>query len=178
MKYEIYLLVFAILALADGSSQAGDSAAAQPVHVSHSFSFTVAAPLVEVAPLFGAERERVWAEGWDPQFVYPRPAQDQAGAVFTIHRGGHSATWVSTIHEPEKGRFQYVYFIPGVLVTLIDIHLVSPSASQTQARVTYERTALSPEYNDHVSQMGEADATSGPHWQQAIERYLSQRRKH
>jgi hypothetical protein len=112
------------------------------------------------------------AEGWDPQFLYPQPPQDKAGVVFTVAHGGHTSTWITTVFEPEKGRIQHVYFIPGAMVTLIDIRLTPVGIADTRVHVTYERTALAPEMNDHVQRMGNSDRQSGDHWQLAIENYL------
>jgi len=151
--------------------------AAQPLHVRNTFDFTVHAPQNAVAPLFGAHVERKWAEGWDPQFVYPQPAEDKAGEVFTVNHGAHSSTWVNTALDFEKGHIQYVYVIPDAMAVLIDIRLTSTGKSETHASVTYERTALSPDLNDHVRKQGESDAKSGPHWQQAIEGYLAAQNK-
>lgn len=165
----------AILAAALSSkSQTGPEPA---VHVSSSFQFTVDAPRSVVAPLFGAERERVWAEGWDPHFIHPHPPVDQAGAVFTIEHEAHTATWITTVFEPEKGRIQHVYFIPQAMTTLIDIHLEQLNSAKTNVQVIYERTALAPEANEHVRRMSEHDAKSGPEWQKAIQGYLQKSRK-
>lgn len=147
-------------------------ASAENLHVKNTFDFTIAAPQSTVAPLFGAQRERVWAEGWNPQFVYPQPPEDTAGGVFTIQHGGHTATWITTIFEPENGHIQHVYFIPDAMAVLIDIRFQAIASAKTRVRVTYERTALSPELNDHVRQLGEQDAKSGPHWEKAISDYL------
>lgn len=152
--------------------------AAQPLHVRNSFDFTVNAPQSVVAPLFGAHRERAWAEGWDPQFVYPQPADDKPGEIFIINHGGHSSTWVNTALDLEKGHIQYAYVIPGAMAVLIDICLAATGTSATHVAVTYERTALAPELNDHVRQQGETDAKSAPHWQKAIEDYLKNQAKH
>ncbi len=146
----------------------------QPLHVRNGFEFTVNAPQSVVAPLFGAHRERLWAEGWDPQFIYPQPApvEDKAGEVFTIQHGSHTSTWINTALDFENGHIQYTYVIPDAMAVLIDIRLAASGPSATHVAVTYERTALSPALNDHVRQQGEADAKSAPHWQKAIEDYL------
>jgi len=60
------------------------------------------------------------------------------------------------------------------MVTLIDIRLTPAGAADTRVQVTYERTALAPEMNDHVQQMGNSDRQSANHWQAAIENYLQQ----
>jgi hypothetical protein len=176
MKMGYFLAVFGLAIAARGAAQdpKAPATSAALTHVSNSFEFTVHAPKDVVAPLFGAHLERSWADGWDPQFVYPDPPQDKTGAVFTVNHGGHTSTWITNIFDPAKGHVQYAYFIPGAMVTMIDIR-VAPSASNTatHVQVTYERTALAAEANDHVRQLGESDRQSGRHWQTAIENYLT-----
>jgi len=143
-------------------------------HVRNEFEFTVHAPYAKAAPLFGADAERAWAgKDWNPRFLFPASAPfDVPGAVFTIEHGGHHATWVCTIFDLKAGRVQYVYTIGGAVATLIDIRLFAPDSKSTQVQVVYERTALKPEANDHVKEMGESDRDSGKEWQEAIDRYL------
>jgi hypothetical protein len=91
---------------AQTSSGAGD-----PVplaHVRNSFTLTVHAPYKIAAPLFGPNGERVWAgDDWDPQFIYPQPAEDRGGAVFTVKHGLHQSVWVNTLFDAEARHFQY-----------------------------------------------------------------------
>ncbi len=142
-------------------------------HVSNSFRFTVHAPLGRIAPLFGPEAERSWAgQHWDPEFLYPQPAEDIQGAVFTIQHGLHKAIWINTLFDLAAGRMQYVYVIPGVLATTVDVRLTPVDASATTVDVTYVRTALQADSNDNVHAMGEHDSKSGPEWQQGIEAWL------
>jgi hypothetical protein len=137
------------------------------------FEFTVHAPYEVAAPLFGPEGERVWAsDSWNPGFVYPQPARDVEGAVFQVSHGHHRSTWVNTAFDLERGHIQYVYVIPEMMVTVIDLHLSKPSAETTDVRVAYERTALSTDMNEHVRQFGEADQKNGKAWGDDIERYL------
>jgi hypothetical protein len=145
-----------------------------PVHVNNTFQFAVHASMSRAAPLFGPEGERCWAgPHWNPQFLYPQPAKDIEGAVFTVQHGPHTAVWVTTLFDPQAGRMQYVAFVPGVLVPLVDVRLTVLDPSNTSVEVTYARTALSPEANDNVQAMGQSDRESGPHWQQAIESCLA-----
>jgi len=147
------------------------------VHVRNEFEFTVHAPYKVGAPLFGANAERVWAGAeWDPHFAYPQPARDIPGAVFGIdHAKGHSATWINTAFDLDAGHVQYVYVIPGALVTLIDIHIAPRDADATDVRVAYERTSLAPDANDHVRHLGDSDRRSGPEWGDAINAYFAKR---
>ena len=144
-------------------------------HVRTEFAFNIRAPYSIAAPLFGPEGERAWADGWDPHFLYPQPAQDIQGAIFQVSQGHRTSTWVNTVFNLEQGHIQYIYVIPEIMVTSIDIHFSKPSAETTGVRVAYERTALSSEANEHVRQFGEDDQNSGKVWGDDIERYLAAR---
>lgn len=143
-------------------------------HVRNEFEFTVQAPYAVTAPLFGPEGERAWGgKDWDPHFIYPQPAQDIQGAVFTVHHGNHSSYWVNTLFDKEAKHFQYAYFIPDALVTLIDVRFTEVGAASTKVSVAYERTALSPEANDHVRELGNSDKDNGKEWGTAVNSYLA-----
>ena len=80
---------FALLVLLYHRHHRGAAVNGPVVHVRNEFAFTAHAPYEVVAPLFGAEGERAWSGGhWDPHFLYPKPAEDIQGAVFTIRHGG------------------------------------------------------------------------------------------
>jgi hypothetical protein len=152
---------------------------ASPAHVRNSFQFVVAAPLGRAAGLFGPEGERCWAgPHWKPEFLHPQPAQDIEGAVFTVQHGPHKSVWVNTIFDLAGGRMQYVSFIPDTLVSTIDVHLTTLTASTTKVEVTYVRTALEAAANEDVVAMGKSDAGNGPEWQKAIEDCLAAEQKH
>jgi meiotically up-regulated gene 157 (Mug157) protein len=104
--------------------------------------------------------------------VYPQPARDVEGAVFRVSHGHHHSIWVNTAFDLEHGHIQYVYMIPEMVVTVIDLNLSKPSAESTHVRVAYERTALNTDVNEHVREFGEADRKNGKVWGEDIERYL------
>jgi hypothetical protein len=141
------------------------------VHTEEKFVFAVNAPMEQVAPLLGAERERAWAPGWDPQFVHPLPAADVPGMVFVVAHSHRKSVWVNTEFDAKKGRIQYVYVIPDALVTLITLQL-TPEGNKTRVEVEYERTALSAEADAHVRHLAEGDRTSGPEWEKQVNGYL------
>ena len=144
-------------------------------HTEATFHFTAAAPMAEVAPLFGAEREKLWSPDWDPRFVYPAAAADQAGMVFTVRHGDSDAVWVNTQLDLARGVVQYVYVIPDALTTLITLHL-RPDGARTRVEVTYARTALNPYANPRVQRLADGDRKAGPEWERQINDYLRKRR--
>ena len=146
------------------------------MHARSEFTFTVQGPMAEAFPLFGPEGERAWAgPEWDPQFVYPIPAKDVEGAVFHVHHGHHSATWVNTAFDAQGGHAAYVYVIEGKMATRIDVQLTPVDAATTSVRVMYERTALDPSVKPDIAEMAQSDPKMGAEWEQAIGEYLKSR---
>jgi hypothetical protein len=144
------------------------------MHVETTFKIVVNAPYAETAKLFGPEGERAWAgKHWDPSFIYPVEARDEQGAVFTIKHGPLNAVWVVARHDVDAPHFQYVCFIPDLMVTTIDVRFQSLDPKTTQVTVTYARTAISPDGEAHVKAMSEGDRTAGKDWQESIDKYLA-----
>jgi hypothetical protein len=150
---------------------------AQPeplTHVSTSFDLAVHASYAKTAPLFGPQGERPWAgKHWNPEFIHPQPAADIEGAVFTIQHGPYKAVWVNTLFDLEARHFQYVYFLPDLMVTVIDVRFKTIAPDLTGVHVVYTRTALTPQGNEHVSAMSEGDKTAGSDWQKGLDEYLA-----
>jgi hypothetical protein len=138
----------------------------------------VDAPFDQVAPLFGAHEERNWEPDWNPQFIYPIPAHDQQGMVFTVPKGQFTSVWVNTAFDLEAGHIQYAYVLEDAMTTLIDIHLTRESAQKTAVTVVYERTALLPEANEHVQRFAKDDERTGKEWEEAINGHLAKTSAH
>jgi hypothetical protein len=169
----IVLMMCAPFVLAQPPESTVTDSQQSTAHVSNSFAFSVDAPLKDAAPLFGPEGERVWAgDDWNPQFVFPVPPRDVEGAVFTMRHGEHTAVWVNTLFDLKAGRMQYVYVLANLLVTTIDVRLHAIDAGHTNVDVTYVRTALRPEANQHVFTMGKHDSEQGAEWENSIATYL------
>ena len=145
--------------------------ATQATHTRRTFEFTVRLPKEAAAPLFGADKERAWAPGWNPAFLWPANAKDQQGMVFTIAHGQKTAIWLAPTYDLAAGFIQYAYVIPDVMVTLITVKL-TPQDEWTHVVVQYERTALNADAKDMVLQMAEHDGTSGPEWEKQISNYV------
>ena len=147
-----------------------------PDHTRTDFSFTVDAPFDQIAPLFGANEERKWSAGWNPQFIYPTPAHDQQGMVFKVAHGQFTSVWVNTALDLAAGHIQYAYVLNDAMATLIDIHVARQSAQKTAVTVVYERTALLPEANEQVQHFIKGDAGAGKEWGDAINSYFAKLR--
>ena len=92
------------------------------------------------------------------------------------HGHAHSI-WVNTELDLQAGHVQYVYFIPGAQVAVIDVNLHPLTPSETGVKVVYRRTALDGSLNARIGDLGRNDAKSGPEWASAIDAYLAWRRR-
>jgi hypothetical protein len=166
-----------ILAVLFGVSMSHVAQSRQPLHTSEQFTFVANAFPAEVFPLLGADAERAWAPGWEPEFLWPAQPGDQAGMVFQIAHGHRMATWVNTLFDPLNGRVQYVYVVPEVVVTVITLQL-HPRGADTEVVVLYERTSLSPDADSVVREMADHDRAAGPEWAGQINAHLSKTGRH
>jgi hypothetical protein len=177
MKLTFLFLTFNVLLPLFASSWGETQAAANLAHVRTEFSFTVDAPFEQVVPLFGAHEERKWAEGWTPQFVFPMPAHDQQGMVFKVAHGQLSSVWINTALDLAAGQVQYAHVLGDAMATLIDIHATRQGPQKTAVTVVYERTALTPEANEHVEHLAKGDANGGKEWGDAMNAYFAKSSK-
>jgi hypothetical protein len=175
MNYLHACSVLAVFAGVVGAAlvQAQSEPSEVPVRTHEEFSFVASSGYAVVFPLFGAHKERVWATGFDPQFVYPVPPHDEVGMVFATVQDDLSRVWVNTAFDASTGHVQYVYWIADVMTALIDIQVTNSGGPTTSVHVVYERTALRPDANERVRHMAHLDANSGPHWANMINGYLA-----
>jgi hypothetical protein len=172
MKSLLLLLVVASARLASG--QAASSKPENLLHTQTRFTLQVPAPYREAAPLFGPLGERAWAgTHWDPKFIFPLPAKDLEGAVFTVKHGPFRAVWVNTAFDLAGRHFQYVYFLPDVMVTTIDVRFEPVKVDSTRVDVVYTRTSLTEAGNEPVAAMTEGDRGAGADWQRAIDGHFA-----
>jgi hypothetical protein len=163
----------ALIPLLTSSFGRGQEPASTLTHTRNEFSFTVDAPFEQVVPLFGANAERKWAHDWNPQFLYPSPARDQQGMVFTVAHGNYSSVWINTALDFAAGHIQYAYVVNDAMATLIDIHAMRQGPQKTGVAVVYERTALIPEANEHVRHFAKGDENAGKEWGEEMNAYFS-----
>jgi hypothetical protein len=137
-----------------------------------SATIELAAPPQHVFPLFEPLGERAWAEGWDPQMLYPASGTAEQGAVFSTRQHGAAPTiWAIVQHEPQQLAIRYVRVAPDSHVA--DISVVCAGDKRTRATITYVFTGLTPAGNDYV------DTFAGEHydewmrsWESAINHHL------
>ena len=176
MKVALFLLL--VLMASAGIACGQKPAESSRAHAEPSFVIHIQASPAEVFPLFGPLGEREWSPQWSPRMIFPSDGSlPGAGAVFSTPDEHGDQTWVLTAYDAQQGHITYCIFLPGLLVTEIDIHLQKFGEAQTSAEVLYRHTALSTEGDRLVTQMGKHHAAMGPHWEHAINEALRKRRE-
>ena len=126
-------------------------------------SFHLDAPLAKVIPLFTAEGERSWAEGWDPEIL---SGAGERGSVFRTSHGGKVTTWIVTDYRPAEGRASYARLAEGSNMGLVDVICTSNPKGGTDVSVRYTLTAVSAEGQHFV-----ADFLERQHYQAMIQEW-------
>jgi hypothetical protein len=105
--------------------------------------FHLDAPLARVFPLFTAEGERSWAEGWEPEIL---SGAEERGSVFrTVGDTGRVTTWIVTDYRPAEGRVSYARLAQGSNMGLVDVICTANPHGGTDVSVRYTLTAVSAE---------------------------------
>jgi len=118
-------------------------------------SFALAWPPERALGLFTPEGERAWAEGWDPQYVFPRDGRTEAGMVFVTHHGGEETVWTMTRYEPASGLVEYVRTTPGNRTAIVLVQCAPFTQGRTRVTVQYTITGLGEGGDRYVREMDE-----------------------
>ncbi|HUY49607.1 MAG TPA: hypothetical protein VMV92_28470 [Streptosporangiaceae bacterium] len=124
--------------------------------------------------LFTPRGERLWAEGWDPQFPALADDDSEPGTVFETTDGQQRATWVVCDREPGQSiryaRISYGQNAGTVTVTLDRSGAGTPDrgGAGRVATVSYDLTALSDEAAADLADFADHYQQYLRHWEQAI----------
>jgi len=120
-----------------------------PLHIERAHAFVVGLPLERAFPLFEPEGERLWAKGWDPEYLHPAGKSAAArGMVFRTGHGGEETLWTLVRHEPEAGLVEYVRMTPGSRMGTVLVQCARLDAARTRVTVVYSLTALAEKGNE------------------------------
>lgn len=121
-------------------------------HVRRTGSLAVHLPPEEALPLFTAEGERTWVDGWAPEYLHVPGEGDAAtrtvipGTVFRTRHGGEETLWMVLEYDPSDGVARYARFTPGSRLGTVSVQCDgAEGGNETRVAVTYEMTAVSGE---------------------------------
>lgn len=145
--------------------------------VSRSASISLNGNIDLVFPLFGAFEERKWADGWQPQLLYPVTEKMAEGTTFQTkaHSTNHTEkfyTWTVARFEPLTHLVQYLVMTPNRFWT-ITVQCKEKNRLQTTADITYSYTGLNEEGNKlNKMALEKMYSENLEDWQRAVNYYL------
>jgi hypothetical protein len=126
-------------------------------HVERSHAFVLDLPMERAFRLFEPEGERLWAQGWDPEYLHPAGvAAARPGVVFRTRHGGEETVWMVLRHDPAAGLVEYMRATPGSRMGTVLVQCSPLAASRTRVSVQYALTALSEAGNTVLEGLDEA----------------------
>lgn len=114
-----------------------------PRHVERTGAFTLPLAVADAFPLFSPEGERIWADGWDPEYLHPSHPSVAAGTVFRTAVGGEETLWLVLDYDADAGVVSYGRFVPGSRIGTVRVKCRALDATHTHVTVTYALTAVS-----------------------------------
>jgi len=157
MKSKGYLAAMLFLGCIPAALAQNSAPAADDGHVVSTMTFVVKAPIQKAAPLFTPAGMQCWLGGpMHAEFVHAQTANDEAGAVFTMHDGAQKSTWVNTLLDVKSGRMQYASFTPDAMVMVVDVRMIADGKDATRVELIHTVTALNPQVREALKSMGGA----------------------
>lgn len=141
--------------------------------ISKTAFFMVDGKIKDVFPLFGPIKEKLWAEGWDPQTIFSSGALVEEHMIFRtrVNTPEKYYTWVVTQFRPDEHLVEYTVSTPN-RIWFIRVQC-KPVGEQTKATVTYTYTGLNAEGNElNTNALAKMYETDLRDWQEAINYYL------
>ncbi|MHB8423787.1 MAG: hypothetical protein ACYDB9_01335 [Gammaproteobacteria bacterium] len=122
----------------------------KPNRVTRMYTQHLVAEPAAVFPLLCPVREADWIEGWNPTFVVTHSGVAEPDCVFVTAANPNDAIWYITRHEPENGFVEMLKITPLVTACKLTIQL-RPTATGSEAVITYTHTSLGPEGDAFVA---------------------------
>lgn len=119
--------------------------------VSRVQSLQLNAVIEKAFPLFEPINEKIWAQGWELELIYPNTEVIAEGLIFKTK--GHATDktiWIITKLDKEQFQIEYLNIELEFLLGNILINCEENSDSMTTAFVTYIYTALSEKGNNYI----------------------------
>lgn len=144
-----------------------------PERISKTASFLVDGKLEDVFPLFGPIKEKLWAEGWEPEVIFSSGALVEEHMIFKTRVATPEKyyTWVVTQFREDEHLVEYTVSTPN-RIWFIRVKCEAEDV-RTKATVTYSYTGLNKEGNDlNRSALAKMYSSDLKDWQDAINYYL------
>lgn len=147
-----------------------------PVAVEKASVIRLDAPLAQAFALFGPLREREWAEGWNPEVIWPASESIQERMVFVVrspHGHDHDSTWLISRYDADGGLLEYTVFSPESVHSILIRCRAVEGGRATEAEIAYRYVGTSEKSRAHnVRALETIYHRDLKDWEEAINHYL------
>jgi len=135
----------------------------------------------KVFPLFTPIREKEWAEGWNPEILYPENGSIEERMIFQTASPGHGEinyTWVISKYQPDNGFIEYTVFTHERVWWITIQCREGNNNKTTMAEITYTYSGLSGTGNGiNRLMLQNMYARDLKDWEDAINHYLASEKR-
>lgn len=125
-------------------------------HLERRHDIVLDGPLDRVFPLFTPIGEKLWVDGWQPEFLHPEDGETSEGMVFRTRHGEEETLWACVDWDPAGHRVRYARVTPASRFGFVEVTCREAGAGRTEASVAYKFTALTPDGQSHLADLTEA----------------------
>jgi hypothetical protein len=140
-----------------------------------SYTQTINAEPDIVFPLLCPVREAEWAEGWRCKVISAQSGLAEKNGVYATQQVGQDdAIWLITQWDTTSHTIEFVYFIPGLRVTRLNISVRRQAAQRSCVNITYVHTGITEAGNRMIEKVftDEHFAAEMKHWETSMNHYL------
>jgi hypothetical protein len=144
-------------------------------HISRSHSIVLDIPPDKAFSLFTPIGEKLWINGWNPEFLYPVSGETMENMVFTTDHNHERTYWSVVRFDPVQHVVTYARVTPTSRFGLVEVVCEVIEGERTHVTITYTFTALTEEGNDYIDEFTEESYREMiDSWQTEISAYLAQ----
>ena len=139
------------------------------------YTQTIHADPEKIFPLICPVKEAEWLDNWAYDLHFSESGSAEKGCTFsTSHNGRKNDTlWYISEYDSKNMRINFVYFIPNIRITDIQLIIKALDKSCSNVFIDYTHTSVSPEGDKNVAAMTEPDFIKHMKlWEDSVNHYL------
>lgn len=148
-------------------------------HIERTYKIKLNGTIKEVFILFTPIEEKKWAEGWNPEIIFPENEEIIKGTVFKSYNKEDGYTyWVIADYEHESYYIRYINFLQGIRNGILEIRCSKTTEGETEAEIKYIITGISEKGNNFINSFTEKYFIEYiSDWKKSINSYLETKDK-
>jgi hypothetical protein len=143
--------------------------------VVRSYTQTIHAAPEAVFPLLCPVREAEWLRGWKARVIHADSGLAETNGVYaSLHPGESDTIWMITQRDERQHTIEFVYFVPGMRVTRLNIAVLPAVGKNSRVEITYIYTGISEEGNREIAEHCAEDrfVRQMKHWEDSMNHFL------